>query len=123
MHGRRVALIFYPWAFSSICTSELTELRDAQPRLAALDLEVLAVSCDPMFSLRAYSDAERLPFDLLTDWWPHGRIAGDYGVFDPERGCALRGTFIVGPDGVLEHASVTAIGERRDLLALLGAGG
>lgn len=117
--GRRVALVFYPWAFSSICTSELTELRDAWPRLAELGLEVLAVSCDPMFSLRAYADAERLPFELLTDWWPHGRIAADYGVFDAELGCALRGTFIVGPDGVLEHASVTAVGERRDLLAIL----
>ncbi len=117
--GRRVALIFYPWAFSSICTSELTELREAQPRLAALGLEVLAVSCDPMFSLRAYADAERLPFELLTDWWPHGRIAGDYGVFDPELGCARRGTFVVDPAGVLEHGSVTAIGERRELLSIL----
>ncbi len=114
-----MALIFYPWAFSSICTSELTELRDAHPRLAGLGLEVLAVSCDPMFSLRAYADAERLPFGLLTDWWPHGRIAGDYGVFDAELGCALRGTYVVGAGGLLEHASVTAIGERRDLLSIL----
>lgn len=119
LRGRRVALVFYPWAFTSICTSELTELRDHHPRLADRGLEVLGLSCDSMFALRAYADAERIPFPLLSDWWPHGRIAQAYGVFDAERGCALRGTFLVGADGVLEHASVTEVGQRRDLLSLL----
>lgn len=118
--GRRVALIFYPWAFSSICTSELTEVRDSYSKLVEREIIVLALSCDPMFALRAYADAERLPFDLLTDWWPHGRISSQYGVFDAERGCALRGTFGIDAAGQIDLAAVSEIGERRDILTLLG---
>lgn len=119
LRGRRVALVFYPWAFSSICTSELTELRELAPRLVDRELTVLALSCDAMFTLRAYADAEALGFDLVSDWWPHGRIAQDYGVFDAELGCARRGTFLIEPDGKVASATVAAIGERRDLPALL----
>jgi len=90
--GRRdVVLVFYPYAFSQVCTSELAALRDRPDLLAAA--EFLAISCDPMFTLRAYSDAQSLNFGLLTDFWPHGEIASSYGVFDADRGCALRGTF------------------------------
>ena len=60
---------------------------------------MLAVSCDAMFTLRAYADAERIGFDLLTDHWPHGAIAQAYGVFDEQAGCALRGTFVLDADG------------------------
>lgn len=119
LRGHRVALVFYPWAFSSICTSELAELRELMPRLAERRLTVLALSCDAMFTQRAYADAEGIAFDLVSDWWPHGRIAQAYGVFDAELGCARRGTFLIDPDGVVTAASVTAIGERRDLPALL----
>jgi len=88
--GRRdVVLVFYPYAFSQVCTSELAALRDRPDLLAAA--EFLAISCDPMFTLRAYSDAQGLNFGLLTDFWPHGEIASSYGVFDADRGCALRG--------------------------------
>ncbi|GAB3758774.1 peroxiredoxin [Microlunatus parietis] len=119
LRGRRVALVFYPWAFSSICTSELSELRDLAPRLADRELTVLALSCDAMFTLRAYADTEGLAFDLVSDWWPHGRIAQAYGVFDAELGCARRGTFLIEADGTVVSATVTPIGERRDLSALL----
>lgn len=112
-------MIFYPFAFSSICTSELAEVRELYPGLAERGVAVLAVSCDPMFALRAYADAERLPFELLTDWWPHGRIATDYGVFDAELGCARRGTFLINPDGNIERSALSDIGTRRDLAMFL----
>ncbi len=63
-------------------------------------MRVLGISCDAMFSLRAYADAERVPFDLLTDHWPHGAIARAYGIFDEQAGCALRATFVLDADGV-----------------------
>jgi len=111
--GRRdVVLIFYPYAFSQVCTSELAELRDRPELLAAA--EFLAISCDPMFTLRAYAEAQKLSFGLLTDFWPHGAIASAYGVFDSERGCALRGTFVVDRSGVIRWSVVNAIPEARD---------
>jgi peroxiredoxin len=106
--GRRdVVLVFYPYAFSQVCTSELAALRDRPDLLAAA--EFLAISCDPMFTLRAYSDAESLDFGLLTDFWPHGEIASSYGVFDADRGCALRGTFVVDRTGLIRWSVLNPI--------------
>lgn len=111
--GRRdVVLVFYPYAFSGVCTSELTALRDRPDLLGAADF--LAISCDPMFTLRAYADAQELGFGLLSDFWPHGEIATRYGVFDADRGCAVRGTFVVDRTGVIRWSVVNPIPEARD---------
>ncbi len=67
-----------------------------------------------MFTLRAYAEAERLEFGLLSDFWPHGAIASAYGVFDPERGCALRGTFVIDQAGIVRWSVVNTIPEARD---------
>ena len=112
--GRRdVVLVFYPYAFSQVCTSELTALRDRPSLLAAA--EFLAVSCDPMFTLRAYADAQQLPFGLLTDFWPHGAIASAYGVFDADRGCAVRGSFLIDRTGIVRWSVVKPLPEARNL--------
>lgn len=108
-------LVFYPWAFSRICTGELSGLRERHAEVTALGARVLAVSCDAMFTLRAYADAERLPFDLLTDHWPHGEIARAYGVFDPDPGVALRGSFVIDADGAVRWSVVSEIGAGRDI--------
>jgi mycoredoxin-dependent peroxiredoxin len=114
--GRRnVVLVFYPYAFSGVCTNELAELRDHLPVFTAAGAEVLAISCDPMFSLRAFSDTQRLGFSLLSDFWPHGAIASAYGVFDADRGCAVRGTFVIDRTGVLRWSVVNPMGDARDL--------
>lgn len=111
--GRRdVVLVFYPYAFSGVCTSELTALRD-RPDLAAA-AELLAVSCDPMFTLRAYADSSGLEFSLLSDFWPHGAIASQYGVFDAGRGCAGRGTFVIDQAGVIRWSVVSGFSQARD---------
>ena len=112
-----VLLVFYPWAFSGICTSELAALREGHAELAAAGVRVLAVSCDAMFTLRAFAEAEDLPFDLLSDHWPHGAIAREYGVFDDEAGCALRGSFLLDASGTITWHVLNGIGEPRDVLA------
>ena len=112
-------LVFYPWAFSGICTGELAALRDGHAELAAAGVRVLAVSCDAMFTLRAFAEAEDLPFDLLSDHWPHGAIAREYGVFDDEAGCALRGSFLLDPSGTITWQVLNGIGEPRDIVAHL----
>ncbi|MFT4010541.1 MAG: peroxiredoxin [Nocardioidaceae bacterium] len=113
--GRRVAVVFYPWAFSRVCHGELRALRDALPRFESSGISVLAVSCDAMFSLRAFAEAGQLTFPLLSDHWPHGAAARAYGVFDPATGAAKRSTFLVGPDGHIAWAVHNGLGEARDL--------
>lgn len=121
LHGAPAVLVFYPWAFSSICTGELRSIRDQWRRFDELGARVVAISCDAMFTLRAYADAEGLSFDLLTDHWPHGAIAQAYGVFDDQAGCALRGSFLLDADGIVRWSTVNGIGEARDLEEHLAA--
>ena len=98
--GRRaVLLVFYPFAFSGVCTSELRALRDGLPNLDPDKVQLLAVSCDPMFSLRAFADTDGLQFPLLSDFWPHGAVSSVYGVLDFERGCPTRSSFVIDAAG------------------------
>jgi peroxiredoxin len=115
LRGRNVVLVFYPYAFSRVCTGELRELGDNLPVFADAAAELLAVSCDPMHTLRAWAESERLGFSLLSDFWPHGAVASSYGVFDADRGCAVRGTFVVDGAGVLRWSVVNAIPDARSL--------
>jgi peroxiredoxin len=121
LRGAPAVIIFYPWAFSSICRDELAAVRDDHENFRILGARVLAVSCDAMYTLRAYADAERIAFDLLSDHWPHGAIAQAYGVFDEESGCARRGTFVLDSAGTIRWRQVNQINEPRDLAAVLAA--
>jgi mycoredoxin-dependent peroxiredoxin len=114
--GRRsVVLVFYPLAFSGVCTGELCAIRDEFPEANRDDVELLTVSVDSNFTHRAWSDAEHFQFELLSDFWPHGAVAKLYGVFDSERGIATRGTFIIDSGGVVRWKVVNPIPQARDL--------
>lgn len=110
-----VLVVFYPFAFSGLCTSELCALRDDLSSFTDAGVQVLAVSCDPMWSLRAFAAAQGYEFSLLSDFWPHGEVARRYGVFDDGSGRATRGTFLVDADGVLRWSVLNGPGEARDI--------
>jgi mycoredoxin-dependent peroxiredoxin len=113
--AKNVVLLFYPLAFSSVCSSELCAIRDEFPDVTRDDVELLTVSVDSVYTHRAWSDAENFSFELLSDFWPHGDVAKLYGVFDPDRGIAIRGTFIIDKDGVVRWKVVNPIPQARDL--------
>jgi peroxiredoxin len=116
--GRKaVVVMFYPFAFSRVCTGELGAVRDDLGTFESADVQLVAVSCDPMFSLRAYAEQEGLTFPLLADFWPHGEVARSFGVFDADRGCADRSTFIVDKRGVVRWMVHSAMPDARDLRA------
>jgi peroxiredoxin len=111
---KNVVLIFYPWAFTGVCTSELCEIRD---RIASFDNEdtvTLAVSCDAQFSLRIFAEREGYTFSLLSDHWPHGEVSKAYGVFNEKAGVPIRGTFVIDKSGVVRYSVVNAIPDARD---------
>jgi peroxiredoxin len=112
---KNVVLVFYPLAFSGVCTGELCAIRDEFPEVNRDDVELLTVSVDSTFTHRAWADAEHFQFGLLSDFWPHGDVAKLYGVFDSERGIATRGTFIIDKDGVVRWKVVNPIPQARDL--------
>ena len=112
---RDVLLVFFPAVFSSVCSAELTDLRDGLSRLTGLGAEVLGISCDPMFSLRGYSDAEGIDYPLLSDFWPHGAVAQAYGVFDESFGRARRSTYVVGKSGKVAWTGHNAAPDARSV--------
>lgn len=114
---RGVLLVFFPFAFSGVCTGELHQLRDNAARIAEAGAELLAVSCDPMFALRVQADRDGLEFPLLSDFWPHGEVAASYGVLDAERGCPTRSSFLIDRAGVLRWSLHNPMGEARDVTA------
>jgi peroxiredoxin len=118
---RAVLVVFYPFAFSGICTGELTGLRDDLDAFQNEKVQLLAVSCDPVYSLRAWADDQKFGFPLLSDFWPHGAVASSYGVFDAGPGRADRGTFLVDQAGVVRWSVVTEPGQARDLDAYRAA--
>jgi peroxiredoxin len=96
-------------------------IRDDHESFLALGSRVLAISCDAMYTLRAYADAVSIPFDLLSDHWPHGAIAQAFGVFDEEAGCARRGTFVLDSAGLIRWRQINQINEPREIAAVLRA--
>lgn len=121
LRGSPVVIVFYPFAFSRICTSELAQIRDRWDVFAGASARVLAVSVDSKFALRAFAEAEGYGFDLLADFWPHGDVARRYGVFDEANGMARRGTFILDREGILRFRTVNPAGEARDVDAYSAA--
>ncbi|GAA3795157.1 peroxiredoxin [Sphaerisporangium flaviroseum] len=115
LRGRRVLLVFYPLAFSGICHGELCALRDDLVASAPKDVQVLTVSVDSMFTQRAWADKEGFTFPMLSDFWPHGDVAQAYGVFDEDRGLALRGTFVIDGEGVVRWKRVNPVASARDI--------
>lgn len=115
LRGNPVVVVFFPFVFSGICTSELCELRDNIAEFADHGARLLAVSTDAMFAQRAWAESEGFGFDLLSDFWPHGQTARAYGVLDETNGHALRGSFLVDADGVVRWAVVNPRGQARDL--------
>ncbi|MHA6793758.1 peroxiredoxin [Pseudonocardia bannensis] len=111
---RAVLVVFYPFAFSGICTGELCAVRDDLSSYQNDDVQILAVSVDHPFTLKAWSEDQGYEFPLLADFWPHGSVAEKYGVFNSEKGFALRGTFLVDKDGIVRFAEVNGPGEARE---------
>ncbi|HXD61322.1 MAG TPA: peroxiredoxin [Lacisediminihabitans sp.] len=116
-----VALVFFPLAFSSTCTGELCELRDNLSLFAGSDAELLAISVDSKATLRAFADKEGYDFTLLADFWPHGAVAKEYGVFLEHKGFANRASFLIDVHGIIRASFITAPGEARSIEAYRAA--
>jgi peroxiredoxin len=114
--GRKaVAILFYPFAFSGVCTGEMAGIRDRLAEFMTFDTEVLAISCDPVYSLRVFADQDGLNFPLLSDFWPHGEVSRAYDVFDERKGCPRRSSYVVDKEGRLAWSLHNAMPEGRDL--------
>ncbi|MEO6886941.1 MAG: peroxiredoxin [Jatrophihabitantaceae bacterium] len=111
---RAVLVIFYPLAFTGICTGELCAVRDDLSTFQNDDVQVVTISVDSAYSHKIFSEREGYEFPLLSDFWPHGGVAQLYGAFNDQAGIANRGTFLVAKDGIVRFAELNGPGEGRD---------
>jgi mycoredoxin-dependent peroxiredoxin len=112
--ARNVLVVFYPFAYSSICTGELCSIQEDLDDFQNDDVQILAISADHPFALKAWAESQGFEFPLLSDFWPHGKISKAYGVFNEDHGMAVRGTFLVDKTGVVRFAEINGPGEPRD---------
>ncbi|MFK5634939.1 MULTISPECIES: peroxiredoxin [unclassified Ornithinimicrobium] len=112
---RHALLVFFPFAFSSICTGELLEVQLSIDEFANERVQVHAVSCDPVPALKTWAAIEGYRFPLLSDFWPHGEVSRAYGVLDEASGTAARGTFLVAPDLTVRWSLVHGEAETRPI--------
>jgi peroxiredoxin len=108
LKGRPVVLAFFPAAFSSVCQQELCTFRDSMGELGAAQAQVLGISTDTFFALKAFQDQQKLNFPLLSDF--NKQVIRDYGVFNEDmiglKGIAKRSVFVIDKDGVVRYREV-----------------
>ena len=108
LRGRPMVLAFFPAAFSSVCTKELCTLRDSMGRLNGANAQVVGISVDTPFALRAFHTDQKLTFPLLSDFNKH--VIREYGVFNEDmvglKGIAKRAVFVLDKDGIVRHREV-----------------
>ena len=106
--GHPVVLVFFPAAFSSVCTTELCTFRDRAAALNHANARVLGISVDSFFALKAFRDQQQLNFPLLSDF--NKTVIRDYGVFNEDmiglKGLAKRAVFVLDKDGVVRHREI-----------------
>jgi peroxiredoxin len=119
--ARNVLLVFYPFAFTGVCSGEMLALQEHVADWDSRATDVLAVSCDPVPSLRAFSDRDGLEIPLLSDAWPHGAVSSAYGAFDDTLGAAGRATYLIDKAGIVRWQVSSAIANARDVDSYLAA--
>jgi peroxiredoxin len=112
---KNVVVLFIPFAFTGTCTGELCALRDDLAPFQNDNVQLLAISCDSMFTQRIFAEQEGYKFPVLADFWPHGATAKAYGIFNEDLGCAMRGTFIIDKEGILRWQIVNGLGDARNI--------
>jgi peroxiredoxin len=109
-----VVLVFFPFAFTGVCRSELRALENMKAEFAKEGATIVAISCDSPYSLQTFAEAENLTFTLLSDFWPHGEVAQAFDVFLEDKGFATRGTFILDQARIVRWSLIHGPGVERD---------
>ena len=117
-----VVIVFYPFTFTGVCEGELCSLRDDIADFDTNAAQVLAISCDTRHAQAQWAQKQGFTFPVLSDFWPHGAVAQEYGVFNEALGCANRATFVIDKAGtVVDVFESPNLGTPRDKAAYTAA--
>jgi peroxiredoxin len=107
--GKNLILLFFPMAFTSVCTAELCEMRDNIATYANLNADVVGISVDSPFTLAKFKEEQELPFNLLSDF--NKEVSQAYGSYYDTfvmnlKGVSKRSAFLVDGEGIIRYAEV-----------------
>ena len=125
LKGKNVLLLFYPQAFTSVCTAELCSVRDNMKRYESLNVQVLGISVDSVFTQARFREEQQFNFPLLSDF--NKEVSASYGCLYPTwifdmKGVSKRSAFLIDRDGVIQYAEVLENpGEQPDFKAIEAA--
>lgn len=107
--GKNVVILFFPLAFTSVCTAELCEMRDNIGTYASLNAEIVGISVDSLFTLEKFKAEQKLPFNLLSDF--NKETSAAYGSLYENfvlgmKGVSKRSAFVIDSEGIIQYAEV-----------------
>lgn len=107
--GQHVVLLFFPLAFTGVCTKELCDVRDNLNVYESLNAQVLAISVDSLFSLEQFKASQNYNFPLLSDF--NKEVSRSYGSLYEDfvlgmKGVSKRAAFVISPDGIIKYAEI-----------------
>jgi len=118
--GRRVLLSFHPLAWTGVCTKQMQSLQANKEKFDELNTVPLGVSVDSAPCKKAWAEAiEVLDIPLLADFWPHGKLAIDYGIFLEKKGISERVNIIIDEEGKIIFFKIYPISELPDIEEVL----
>ena len=120
--GKKVLLSWHPIAWTPVCTDQMRALEVNWDRFQALNTVPLGMSVDPSPSKKAWAAAlllKNLP--LLSDFWPHGKAAQDYGIFHEEFGMSERANILIDENGIVKWVKVYPMSQLPDIEEVFGA--
>jgi peroxiredoxin len=121
LKGHWSVVVFYPADFTFVCPTELGDLADHYAQFKEIGVEIYGVSTDTHFTHKAWHDTSdtirKVQYPLIGD--PTGRLSRNFEVMIEEEGLALRGTFVINPEGVIKVCEIHDLGIGRDASELL----
>lgn len=104
---KNVLIVFYPLAFSPVCSAQIPSYQKIYDKFEELDTEIIAISIDSVFTHKAWADGlGGVSYPLLSDFWPHGAVAQKFGVMREKDGFSDRALLIVDKEGVISYINI-----------------
>jgi peroxiredoxin (alkyl hydroperoxide reductase subunit C) len=107
LKGKRSLVVFIPFPFTGICDDEGCAIRDGLGGLDALDANVVVITCHAVPTNAKWATENGFEFPVLSDFWPHGAVTQDYDNFNADLGVAMRSTYVLDENGVVQDIIAT----------------
>ncbi len=122
LKGKKSLIVFIPFPFTGICDDESCAIRDRLATLNDLEANVAVITCHAVPVTKKWTDENGFTFPVLSDFWPHGVVATQYGAFNEAVGGANRITFVLDADGIV-HSVIDSgsLGTAREFDAYVNA--